>query len=146
MRVVADHVRSALMIIGDGVRPGNEGRGYILRRLIRRAVRAMRLLGVTTEVMPSLLPVSMNAMKHSYPELETDFDRISRIAYAEEKAFLRTLESGTQLFETAYEKLEDSDKTISGDVAFALHDTHGFPIDLTLEMAAEAPEDTIVFC
>lgn len=137
MRVVADHVRSALMIIGDGVRPGNEGRGYILRRLIRRAVRAMRLLGVTTEVMPSLLPVSMNAMKHSYPELETDFDRISRIAYAEETAFLRTLESGTQLFESAYEKLGSADKTISGDVAFALHDTHGFPIDLTLEMAAE---------
>ncbi|MGO2035759.1 MAG: alanine--tRNA ligase, partial [Brevibacterium sp.] len=137
MRVVADHVRSSLIIIGDGVRPGNEGRGYILRRLLRRAVRAMRLLGVKDEVLPELLPVSMQAMKLSYPELETDFDRISRIAYAEEKAFLRTLESGTQLFTTAAESLTGSDRTLSGDVAFALHDTHGFPIDLTLEMAAE---------
>lgn len=137
MRVVADHVRSALIIIGDGVRPGNEGRGYILRRLLRRAVRAMRLLGVKDEVLPELLPVSMQAMKRSYPELETDFDRISRVAYAEEKAFLRTLESGTQLFANAAESLDDSNTTISGDVAFALHDTHGFPIDLTLEMAAE---------
>ncbi len=137
MRVVADHVRSALIIIGDGVRPGNEGRGYILRRLLRRAVRAMRLLGVTTEVLPELLPVSMEAMKSSYPELESDFDRISRVAYAEEKAFLRTLESGTQLFENAAASLGRGQSTISGDVAFALHDTHGFPIDLTLEMAAE---------
>ncbi|RBP61571.1 alanyl-tRNA synthetase [Brevibacterium sanguinis] len=137
MRVVADHVRSALIIIGDGVRPGNEGRGYILRRLLRRAVRAMRLLGVTTEVLPELLPVSMEAMKSSYPELETDFDRISRIAYAEEKAFLRTLESGTQLFENAAASLPKGERTLSGDIAFALHDTHGFPIDLTLEMAAE---------
>ncbi len=138
MRVVADHVRSSLIIIGDGVRPGNEGRGYILRRLLRRAVRAMRLLGVKDEVLPELLPVSMQAMKLSYPELETDFDRISRIAYAEEKAFLRTLESGTQLFENAAGSLSGTNKTISGDVAFALHDTHGFPIDLTLEMASEA--------
>ena len=138
MRVVADHVRSALIIIGDGVRPGNEGRGYILRRLLRRSVRAMRLLGVKDEVLPELLPVSMEAMKLSYPELETEFDRISRVAYAEEKAFLRTLESGTQLFANAADSLSGSEKTISGDIAFALHDTHGFPIDLTLEMAAEA--------
>ena len=138
LRVVADHVRSALIIIGDGVRPGNEGRGYILRRLLRRAVRAMRLLGVKEEVLPELLPVSMQAMKLSYPELETDFDRISRVAFAEEKAFLRTLESGTQLFANAAQSLSGDNKTISGDIAFALHDTHGFPIDLTLEMASEA--------
>jgi alanyl-tRNA synthetase len=99
----------------------------------------MRLLGVKDEVLPELLPVSMQAMKLSYPELETDFDRISRIAYAEEKAFLRTLESGTQLFANAAGfAVGDPNKTISGDIAFALHDTHGFPIDLTLEMAAEA--------
>ncbi|GAA4285397.1 alanine--tRNA ligase [Brevibacterium daeguense] len=136
MRVVADHVRSALIIIGDGVRPANEGRGYILRRLLRRAVRAMRLLGVTEPVMPVLLPVSMDAMKASYPELETDFDRISRIAYAEERAFLRTLESGTELLTRAVEQVGRGG-TIGGDIAFALHDTHGFPIDMTLEMAAE---------
>ena len=136
MRVVADHVRSALVIIGDGVRPGNEGRGYILRRLLRRAVRAMHLLGVSEPVLPHLLPVSKDVMAESYPELDTDFDRISRIAYAEETAFRRTLESGTQLLTNAVEKV-GSGGTIGGDVAFALHDTHGFPIDMTLEMAAE---------
>ncbi|GAA4506994.1 alanine--tRNA ligase [Brevibacterium yomogidense] len=136
MRVVADHVRSALVIIGDGVRPGNEGRGYILRRLLRRAVRAMRLLGVTEPVVPHLLPVSMEAMKASYPELEADFDRISRVAYAEETAFLRTLESGTQLLAGAVDRV-GTGGAIAGDIAFALHDTHGFPIDLTLEMASE---------
>ena len=137
MRVVADHVRSALIIIGDGVRPANEGRGYILRRLLRRAVRAMRLLGVTQPVLPTLLPVSKDAMKHSYPELEKDFDRISKIAYAEETAFLRTLETGTQLFNNAVSTV-GTEGTLKGDIAFALHDTYGFPIDLTLEMAAEA--------
>lgn len=136
MRVVADHVRSALVIIGDGVRPANEGRGYILRRLLRRAVRAMRLLGVTEPVLPHLLPLSMEVMKDSYPELETDFERISRVAYAEETAFLRTLESGTQLLAGAVDRV-GTGGDISGDIAFALHDTHGFPIDLTLEMAAE---------
>ena len=136
MRVVADHVRSALVIIGDGVRPGNEGRGYILRRLLRRAVRAMRLLGVTEPVLPHLLPRSMDVMRASYPELETDFDRISRIAYAEETAFLRTLESGTALLTGAVDRV-GAGGALSGDIAFALHDTHGFPIDLTLEMAAE---------
>ena len=137
MRVVADHVRSALVIIGDGVRPGNEGRGYILRRLLRRAIRAMRLLGVTQPVLPHLLPVSKDAMKQSYPELDTDFDRISKIAYAEETAFLRTLESGTQLLTRTVAEVGKGG-TIDGAVAFTLHDTHGFPIDLTVEMAREA--------
>lgn len=137
MRVVADHVRSALIIIGDGVRPSNEGRGYILRRLLRRSIRAMRLLGVTQPVLPHLLPVSKDAMKDSYPELETDFDRISKIAYAEETAFLRTLESGTQLLARTVDEV-GTGGTITGEVAFTLHDTHGFPIDLTVEMAEEA--------
>ncbi|MCI2264170.1 alanine--tRNA ligase [Sediminivirga luteola] len=136
LRVVADHVRSALIIIGDGVSPGNEGRGYILRRLLRRAVRSMRLLGVTEPVLPVLLPVSRDAMKASYPELGTDFERISRIAYAEENAFLRTLGAGTNLLSTAVKELAPGQK-LGGEVAFELHDTHGFPIDLTLEMAAE---------
>ena len=140
LRVVADHVRSSLMIIGDGVRPSNEGRGYILRRLLRRAVRAMRLLGVTQPVLPELLPVSKDAMKASYPELDTDFSRISRVAYAEETAFLRTLESGTQLLARSVREV-GSGGVLGGDVAFALHDTHGFPIDLTLEIAAESGVD-----
>ena len=101
MRIIADHVRSSLMLIGDGVRPGNDGRGYVLRRLIRRAVRSMRLLGVDEVSLPTLLPVSKDSMAASYPELETDFSRISDIAYAEEEAFRRTLASGTTIFDQA---------------------------------------------
>ena len=137
-RIVADHVRSSLMLIGDGVRPSNEGRGYVLRRLMRRAVRSMRLLGVTEAVMPHLLPASMNVMKASYPELEKDWDTISDVAYAEEDAFRRTLDAGTVILDTAVTKAKQSGTALSGDDAFQLHDTYGFPLSLTLEMAAEA--------
>ncbi|WKN46827.1 alanine--tRNA ligase [Nocardioides sp. Arc9.136] len=138
-RVVADHVRSALMLIGDGVTPGNEARGYVLRRLLRRAVRSMRLLGYEDRSLPELLPVSMSRMKASYPELESDFERISRVAYAEEDAFRKTLQAGTQIFDQAAQQVKASGESrLTGDKAFALHDTYGFPIDLTLEMASEA--------
>ncbi|SDD08040.1 alanyl-tRNA synthetase [Geodermatophilus telluris] len=138
LRVVADHVRSGLMLIGDGVTPGNEGRGYILRRLLRRAVRSMRLLGVDAATLPELLPVSRDAMSPSYPELATDFDRIASVAYAEEEAFRRTLSSGTALFDTAVAQAKAAGTpALSGEQAFSLHDTYGFPIDVTLEMAAE---------
>jgi alanyl-tRNA synthetase len=137
-RVVADHVRSALMLVGDGVRPGNEARGYVLRRLIRRVVRSMRLLGVEDRTLPELLPVSKDRMKTSYPELEQDWSRISQIAYAEEDAFRETLKSGTQIFENAViEARTAGESELTGWKAFQLHDTYGFPIDLTLEMAAE---------
>lgn len=138
MRVVADHVRSALMLIADGVTPSNEGRGYVLRRLIRRAVRSMRLLGVERTCLPELLPASRDAMKGTYPGVEADFARISRIAYAEEKAFQRTIVSGTARLEEAVTESRAGHRPLSGADAFALHDTYGFPIDLTLEMAAEA--------
>jgi alanyl-tRNA synthetase len=140
LRVVADHVRSGLMLIGDGVTPGNEGGGYILRRLLRRAVRSMKLLGVEDASLPELLPVSRDAMSGSYPELATDFARISGIAYAEEEAFRRTLTAGTALFDTAVDQAKKDRPdapTLSGTQAFSLHDTYGFPIDVTLEMAAE---------
>ncbi len=138
LRVVADHVRSSLMLIGDGVVPGNEGRGYVLRRMLRRAVRSMRLLGVDRPCLPELLPVSMERMSRSYPELRRDFARISQIAYAEEDAFRRTLASGTTIFDTAVSASKSAGRTVlPGSEAFALHDTYGFPIDLTLEMAAE---------
>ncbi|HYO36150.1 MAG TPA: alanine--tRNA ligase, partial [Geodermatophilus sp.] len=138
LRVVADHVRSGLMLIGDGVTPGNEGRGYILRRLLRRAVRSMRLLGVDAAALPQLLPVSRDAMGASYPEVVADFDRISAVAYAEEEAFRRTLTSGTVLFDTAVRAAKAAGTpSLSGEQAFALHDTYGFPIDVTLEMATE---------
>jgi alanyl-tRNA synthetase len=137
-RVVADHVRSALMIIGDGVTPGNEQRGYVLRRLLRRAVRSMRLLGYEDPSLVELLPTSLEQMKKSYPELERDFGRISQIAYAEEDAFRRTLTAGTGIFDVAVRNTkDDGGQSLAGTQAFQLHDTYGFPIDLTIEMAAE---------
>ncbi len=144
LRVVADHVRSCLMLIGDGVTPSNEGRGYVVRRMLRRAVRSMRLLGWDEPAMPHLLPVSMERMSVTYPELRTGFDRISQVAYAEEEAFRRTLASGTTILDTAVARVKsaragtpDDKPELTGSQAFALHDTYGFPIDLTLEMAAE---------
>jgi alanyl-tRNA synthetase len=137
-RVIADHVRSGLMLIGDGVTPGNEARGYVLRRLLRRAVRSMRLLGYDDPALPALLPVSMELMKESYPELETDFARISQIAYAEEEAFRKTLEKGTDRLDASVAATKSGGgSSLPAADAFALHDTYGFPIDLTLEMAAE---------
>ncbi|MCL6424090.1 alanine--tRNA ligase [Brachybacterium sp. JHP9] len=138
MRVIADHVRSALMLVSDGVRPGNEGRGYVLRRLIRRAVRSVRLLGCTQSAMPELLPVCAEAMGESYPVVRTDFERISGIIYGEEEAFRRTLETGTSIFDQlAGDVRAGGGRAVSGADAFRLHDTYGFPIDLTLEMAQE---------
>ncbi len=139
MRVVADHIRSALMLMTDGVTPSNEGRGYILRRLLRRSVRAMRLLGVESATFPELLVASRDAMKAAYPEVAEEFERTSRLAYAEEQTFLRTLASGTTILDSAVADTQASGKAqLAGDTAFLLHDTYGFPIDLTLEMAEEA--------
>ncbi|MBT1161325.1 MULTISPECIES: alanine--tRNA ligase [Bifidobacterium] len=138
-RVVADHVRSALMIMSDGVRPSNVGRGYVLRRLLRRTIQAMRVLGVTDPVIPELLPVSKDAMVASYPELNDTFHDVSEAAYGEEDAFRRTLDNGIQILDVAVKKAKESgvDATVSGADAFTLHDTYGFPIELTLEMAAD---------
>jgi len=138
LRVIADHVRSGLMLISDGVTPGNEGRGYVLRRLLRRVIRSMRLLGVNEPTFAELFPVSRDQMKASYPELETDWKRISEVAYGEEEAFTRTLTAGTQIFDLAVSDAKRNHQTtLSGERAFQLHDTYGFPIDLTLEMAGE---------
>src|SRR4051812_12095575 len=138
MRVVADHVRSGLMLIGDGVTPSNEARGYVLRRLLRRVVRSVRLLGVGDATLVDLITVSKDRMQASYPELERDFGRITQIVAAEEEAFGRTLTAGTTILDTAVAEAKQAGQTtLSGDRAFALHDTFGFPIDLTLEMAGE---------
>ncbi len=138
LRVVADHVRSGLMLIGDGVTPGNEGRGYVLRRILRRAVRSMRLLGVEDKTMPELLPASLERMRLSYPELAEAWPRISSVAYAEEDAFRQTLKAGTAIFDLAASETKQQGRTeLPGSRAFQLHDTFGFPIELTLEMAAE---------
>jgi alanyl-tRNA synthetase len=138
LRVVADHVRSSMMLIADGVTPGNEARGYVLRRLLRRAVRSMRLLGYEDPALPELLPVSRDKMGETYGVLHQDWERISAIAYAEEDAFRQTLRTGTTMFDMAAQEARTAGKPqLSGDKAFALHDTYGFPIDLTLEMASE---------
>ncbi|WP_232676022.1 alanine--tRNA ligase [Nocardioides sp. R-C-SC26] len=138
-RVVADHVRSSMMLIGDGVTPGNEARGYVLRRLLRRAVRSMRLLGYEDPALPELMPISRDKMGETYTDLHSDWERISRVAFAEEEAFRKTLQAGTTIFDVAAAKVKAAGGAqLAGDQAFALHDTYGFPIDLTLEMAAEA--------
>jgi alanyl-tRNA synthetase len=138
LRVIADHVRTALMLIGDGVTPSNEGRGYVLRRIMRRAIRSMRLLGWHEPAMPELLPVARDCMAPSYPELAEDFERISQYAYAEEDTFLATLRAGTTILDTAITDTKKSGGArLSGAQAFQLHDTYGFPIDLTLEIAQE---------
>ena len=138
MRVIADHVRSSLMLMTDGVTPGNEARGYVLRRLLRRSIRAMRLLGNDAKTLVELLDVSRQQMNSSYPEIEEQWDRIAQIAQAEEDSFARTLSAGTAMFESAAGDVKRSGGAqLAGDKAFQLHDTYGFPIDLTLEMAAE---------
>jgi alanyl-tRNA synthetase len=138
-RVIADHARSGVMIIGDGVTPSNEGRGYVLRRLLRRIVRSARLLGVNEPVLGAFAEVVRDTMAPAYPELATDFERISAVVRAEEEAFLSTLTAGSRIFDTAVaETKKAGGAVLPGDRAFQLHDTYGFPIDLTLEMASEA--------
>ncbi len=138
-RIIADHSRTAAILIGDGVSPGNDGRGYVLRRLLRRVIRSAKLLGIDDPIVGDLMTTVRDAMGPSYPELVTDFDRIHRIAVAEETAFNRTLVSGSRLFEDTARATKASGATVlSGTDAFTLHDTYGFPLELTLEMAAES--------
>jgi alanyl-tRNA synthetase len=139
MRVVADHIRSALMLMTDGVVPANDSRGYVLRRLLRRSIRSMRLLGFQDPSFSELFTASKDAMSGSYPDVATEFDRVHSLAVAEEESFLKTLEAGTQIVDLAVsEGKEKGLLEIQGETAFVLHDTYGFPIDLTLEMAEEA--------
>ncbi|MBB5935606.1 alanine--tRNA ligase [Streptomyces zagrosensis] len=138
LRVVGDHIRTSVMLIGDGVTPGNEGRGYVLRRIMRRAIRNMRLLGASGPVVGALVDVVLKTMGEQYPELREDRKRIETVALAEEGAFLKTLKAGTNILDTAVSETKAAGSgTLAGDKAFLLHDTWGFPIDLTLEMAAE---------
>ena len=138
LRVIADHARTAMMLIGDGVTPGNEGRGYVLRRMMRRTIRNMRLLGSQDLIMGELIKSSIKAMGPQYPELVTGSDRILAIAEAEEDSFIQTLKSGTTIFDLAADQLKAAkSKSLAADTVFKLHDTYGFPFDLTLEMARE---------
>ncbi len=139
MRVIADHIRSSLMLMGDGVTPGNDGRGYILRRLMRRSIRSMRLLGVQDATFPTLFRASRDAMVAAYPDLEQSYPRIERMAVAEEETFRSTLESGSTVLDVAIADVrKDAGNIVPGRTAFLLHDTYGFPIDLTMEIAEEA--------
>ena len=138
LRVIADHARTSAMLIGDGVTPGNEGRGYVLRRMMRRTIRNMRLLGSSDPIMSELTIAAISAMGSQYPELVSDKKRILEVSASEEESFLTTLKSGTAIFDIASSATKKtSSKVIAGDEVFKLHDTYGFPFDLTLEMARE---------
>src|SRR6516165_6496554 len=147
LRVVADHVRSAVMLIEDGVLPSNEGGGYVLRRILRRSIRNLRLLAgaqrgggspAGTGFMHELTTVAIDAMGEQFPELHRDAANIHTVIDAEEAAFAGTLRTGTAIFDAAVEETRRKRSAVlSGAQAFQLHDTYGFPIDLTLEMAAE---------
>jgi alanyl-tRNA synthetase len=153
LRVVADHVRTAVMLVADGVTPTNEGRGYVLRRILRRSIRNLRLLsgahrgggggsvsrgGADEHYMHELATVAIGALGEQYDDLLRDAPQIHAIIDAEESAFLSTLRTGTAIFEAAVEETKrGGGETLRGGQAFQLHDTYGFPIDLTLEMAAE---------
>ena len=147
LRVVADHVRSAVMLIEDGVRPGNEGGSYVLRRLLRRSIRNLRLLSGAqrgggassgTGFMHELTETTIEAMGEQFPELRRDAANIHRVIDAEDAAFADTLRTGTAIFDVAVEETKRKHASVlTGAQAFQLHDTYGFPIDLTLEMAAE---------
>ena len=138
LRVIADHARTSAMLIGDGVTPGNEGRGYVLRRMMRRTIRNMRLLGSIEPIMSELTTSAISAMGSQYPELIADQGRIISVSISEEESFLQTLKSGTQIFDLASVALKKSRSLeLPGEDVFKLHDTYGFPFDLTLEMARE---------
>ncbi|GAA0981084.1 alanine--tRNA ligase [Acrocarpospora macrocephala] len=139
LRVVADHVRTGTMLVADGVLPSNEGRGYVLRRILRRSIRNLRLLGSGEDrYMHELTGVAIDVMGEQYPELKADAPQIHGVIDAEEASFLGTLRTGTAIFDVAVEETKrKGSATFSGAKAFQLHDTYGFPIDLTLEMASE---------
>ena len=138
LRILADHGRAMTMLVSDGVLPTNEGRGYVLRRLIRRAVLAARRLGTDTPVTPALAASAVEVMGRAYPVLVENLGLVQEVVEREERGFDRTLRTGLSLLEEAMaEASERPARRLSGEVAFRLHDTHGFPIELTEELAAE---------
>ncbi|MDH3606653.1 MAG: alanine--tRNA ligase, partial [Acidimicrobiia bacterium] len=134
LRILADHGRAMTMLIGDGVVPSNEGRGYVLRRLIRRAVRRGWSLGGTEPITSVLIEATIEMMDQAYPELHGSRQHILDTALREEEGFRRTLETGSQLLDDELAKVSDE---LPGSVAFKLHDTYGFPVEVTTEIAAE---------
>ena len=138
LRVIPDHSRTCAFLIGDGVVPGTEGRGYVLRRLMRRVIRNMRILGCEEPAIGDLMGTTITTMAPQYPELNDEASRITTVSVQEEGAFLQTLRTGTQIFDMAASEVRNNGGgVLPGEQAFVLHDTYGFPIDLTLEMARE---------
>ncbi len=138
IRRIAEHGRAMTMLVGDGVLPSNEGRGYVLRRIIRRAILAARRSGSDAALTTALVDATIDKMGEAYPALLKDRDLIVSILEREEVGFARTLRTGMSLLEEARGEVEDAGATVfPGDVAFRLHDTHGFPIELTSEIVAE---------
>ena len=135
LRVLADHGRAMTMLVADGVLPANEGRGYVLRRVVRRAVMAARRLGVDKPITPSLVEAATEVLGQAYPALVAQHDLIVDVVAREEAGFDRTLRAGLSRLEEAF---ATGAKVLGGDVAFTLHDTHGFPVELTEELARDA--------
>jgi Alanyl-tRNA synthetase len=136
-RVVADHLRSVAFLLADGVVPANDGRGYVLRRILRRAARHGRRLGFTRPFLAELLPTLIDQMGTAYPELATRRDTLASTMVREESRFLATLDHGLALLSDALTELP-AGEPLSGEVAFRLYDTYGFPLDLTRDVCAEA--------
>lgn len=135
LRVIADHIRSTAFLILDGIVPSNEGRGYVLRRIMRRALRHGHKLGISDSFFFELVEPLCKAMGEAYPNLVATQSQIADVILEEEKQFARTLSNGVKEFESALKKIKD--KTLPGDVVFKLYDTYGFPVDLTEDMAKE---------
>ncbi len=135
LRVIADHIRSCAFLIVDGVLPSNEGRGYVLRRIIRRAIRHGYMLGMKDTFFHHLVQPLCSEMGDAYPELTKAKEQVERILKLEEERFAETLEQGIKILEQAIEDMDD--KQLPGDVAFKLYDTYGFPVDLTADIARE---------
>ncbi|MBU3703646.1 MAG: alanine--tRNA ligase [Ilumatobacteraceae bacterium] len=138
LRVLAEHARSSTMLVNDGVFPSNENRGYVLRRIIRRAVRHAYLLGTEKLVMPRLVSTAIDVMEKAYPDLSKNRDFIVDVLTREEERFRQTLKTGTQILDS---ELDRSSGRLSGEAAFLLHDTYGFPLELTQEIASERSVD-----
>ena len=134
-RVIADHIRSLTFAITDGANPGNDGRGYVLRRILRRASRFGRVLDLTEPFMYKLVPMLSEAMGEAFPELPKRSDYVQTVIESEETSFGRTLDRGLEIFNSAADK--STDKKLAGEEAFQLYDTYGFPLDLTQLMARE---------
>jgi alanyl-tRNA synthetase len=137
MRVIADHSRAVTFLISDGVFPSSEGRGYVLRRILRRAVRHSRMLGIKEPCLFSLIPSVNEIMHGAYPELDERLSFVTEVVKNEEERFFETIDRGLDLLNLEVQK-HGEQKILPGEVVFKLYDTYGFPLDLTEDIAKES--------